>query len=689
MDEVLSCATAVGEMMRERGIDRHSIEVLRDGLQAEMKGMEVRYEQVQEGFNRRVDSVTTAVIEGVATRIHTETKTGYGSVGEALGGKSIEQIFKDAEISLGNWFDRLTGSTTDKIQSVWRIVDHTFGAGIPESIQQRMGEVFTALKTKGLPEDAIRSVLESFQFVDKAKQAIKVELSEKGELMFRDAMSNLFDANGKLAQAAEKATATSPDFGPALNTLFGADGKLAGAARGAAAATNLEPALDGFEKKVESGVNTALDKAGTNAQAHAAGALAAKVKEGVGALGGALSAVGGLGTSVIALGEAWNKPNKGATEYFGLMTQLGGTISQGLSAVDAIGKLGTAMQNLGIITKIGAAAQAVFNAVMALNPVVLVVIAVVALIAAIVLLIMYWDQVKAALRDNPWLSVIIAMTGVIGIIILIIAYWDEIKLAVLQAANFISIQAQKIAGFFIGMKNVIGMVWDWIGASIYNLGATIINGLIEFGAGIVNFFIDLLNQFIEIYNGIAKYVPGLDAIGKVERVNVEAIKVAKKAVPEIDVGKAFAQQCEIKGGLEDQIAKQEEVVRKAQEEDKARQEKAAKDKAEKAQADKAAASAPAAPGLGVPTALPGLGAPAALPEGGALPTGGALPAAAGGPDQSIHVEGGIHVTITADRLEADSAQMLTDEMVRQLQERLDALRSERDRRLGVRGPIAA
>jgi len=110
VDEVLSCATAVGEMMRERGIDRHSIEVLRDGLQAEMKGMEVRYEQVQEGFNRRVDSVTTAVIEGVATRIHTETKTGYGSVGEALGGKSIEQIFKDAEISLGNWFDRLTGS---------------------------------------------------------------------------------------------------------------------------------------------------------------------------------------------------------------------------------------------------------------------------------------------------------------------------------------------------------------------------------------------------------------------------------------------------------------------------------------------------------------------------------------------------------------------------------------------------
>jgi hypothetical protein len=67
-------------------------------------------------------------------------------------------------------------------------------------------------------------------------------------------------------------------------------------------------------------------------------------------------------------------------------------------------------------------------------------------------------------------------------------------------------------------------------------------------------------------------------------------------------------------------------------------------------------------------------------------------AAAAGPhtvDQSVNVEGGISVSVNADRLEADSAQILSDEIVAQLQARLGALRSEQDFRVGARPAAVA
>src|SRR5262249_3782892 len=158
---------------------------------------------------------------------------------------------------------------------------------------------------------------------------------------------------------------------------------------------------------------------------------------------------------------------------------IGGVVSQAGSTIQAF---------VGV-TQLASAAQAVFNAVMAMNPIVLIVMAVIALIVVIVLLIVYWDKVKAALRDNPWISVALAMTGIIGLIIVIIAYWDEIKLAVLKAANFISIQIQKIGQFFVGLYNLVGMVWGAIIASVENVGISILNAFIRAGVAIQNFFI--------------------------------------------------------------------------------------------------------------------------------------------------------------------------------------------------------
>ena len=79
---------------------------------------------------------------------------------------------------------------------------------------------------------------------------------------------------------------------------------------------------------------------------------------------------------------------------------------------------------------------------------------------------------------------------------------------------------------------------------------------------------------------------------------------------------------------------------------------------------------------------------AAPAPGGPLPMG--LPAAAHAPvDQSVNVQGGITINISAERLEADSARLLSDEIVQRLQERLGALRSEQEFRNGVRAPAPA
>ena len=89
-----------------------------------------------------------------------------------------------------------------------------------------------------------------------------------------------------------------------------------------------------------------------------------------------------------------------------------------------------------------------------------------------------------------------------------------------------------------------------------------------------------------------------------------------------------------------------------------------------------------------PPAGAAVGAGAGL---GALAPGGALAAApVGGAtsvDQTVNA-GGISISITADRLEADSAQLLTDDIVAQLQARLGALRSTQDFQAGARPATA-
>ncbi len=632
----------------------HTVQQLRTAIDYANRGYDVSINQqagVLELVNGKLVSIDR-VIDVVARRageldLNIEVKT--GAVARAI--PTLSAAFADGEKNLQFLHDLVAGASGE-VRNVWQLMSTSIEQAKP-TIEKRLLDWGTFLEEHLRYSKAdVERAIESFQFVD----------------AFGNAIEYTWGPAGPIAKKALDAASHSPDFTPAMAELFGPSGKVADAATLAAGGADLTAAEQGLEKKLTDGISGALEKAGDAAQKQTLGQLSASVSSGATALGGALSSVPQLYDSVTKLGEAWNKPLHSTKDYMDLLGAAGATVSQA----------GQALQAFTGLTQVAAAAQAVFNAVMALNPVVLVVIAVVALIAAIALLIVYWDQVKAALRDNPWLAVAASLLGIIGIIIVIIAYWDEIKLAVLIAANFISIQAQRIGLFFVGLGTLIGQVWDWITATAANVGISILNAFIAAGVAIQNFFIGVINWVLGKYNDLADSALG-DLIGLqkadlIPEVDVQTKLIPPKDVPTIDVDAAFKPKA-VTGGLEAQIQAQQAVVAAGQKEDADR---------------RAGAATPAgAPAPGAPSAAPALppvlpAAPGGLPAGAAPGPGGA-PQAGGGPaDQSVHVEGGITVTINAERLEADSAQLLTDRFIEQIQARLGELRATADFRVGAR-----
>lgn len=627
----------------------HVLAAFQSVVEARMQGQEARLEQQFHLTITESRGQIIGYIEESTRRLQRDVDVAINSAATNLEHKtteSVQRLFNEMQI----YRDVIINAVAGRISTL-----QAHGVELsPENVarlESELTQLFRRMIQERFSPMLLTEGFERLRFVDAAGRA------------FEPAIRELFGPDGPITIVSLQAVQHSPNFRPAMEVLFGSSGKLADAAHAAAQGVNLEPALENFEQELEEGVTEALDEAGDAAQAHGAAELGARVGEGARALGSILTSVPQMYESVTALGEAWDRPLESTQDYMNLFSALGNTINQGVETFEALAG----------VTRIASAAQAIFNAVMAMNPIVLIVIAVIALIAAIALLIIYWDEVKAAVRDNPWLPAILILFGpfgiLIGLIILIAAYWDEVKLAVLKAANFISIQAQRIGQFFVGLGTLISQVWDWIVAGLYNLGVGFVNIFIDIGASIMNFFVDLVNFFIDTYNDIAAYIPGLDEIDRLERVNAEAARIAERPMPEISVERAFAGAGPITGGLEGQIAAQEAAIASAQEE---------------AERTRRETEAPAAP----PTALPAPGA-GPLPIRPALPEGIA-PAAAGGPvDQSVHVEGGITINIDAERLEADSAQLLSDEIIRRIQERLSALRAEQEFRTGTRVPAAA
>lgn len=670
MDNTMHCLDAVSRLMEANKIDRHSIHQLMDGLKYQQQHSSVQFEDKLKGVHVSApfgEGITISRIVDVVAKdlfniIHHETKVGYDSVLQAL---KPQQILADAALSIKYKQERGVN-----LENVWNLKDQTFGEFGSKAfshINTRLTGVVRQLVEKGFSYQDLQTAIGSFNFVDKLGNVVKTELDSKGNLIFKDAMGVVLGESGSMAKEALKAASNSPDFHPAMDALFGASGKVAHAASEAAGIANLDPALQGFEKKLEKGMGQVLDEAGKAVSKVSAKELAEKVAGGVTALGSMIGSIPQMYQSVKELGEVWSKPLNSTEDYMNLMSKLGGVVSQA----------GGVLQAFTGITQIAAAAQAVFNAIMAVNPLVIVVIAVVALIAAVTLLIVYWDKVKAAIRDNPWLGVVTAMFGVIGVIVLLIAYWDEVKLAVLRAANFISIQAQRIGAFFVGIGRLAGQVWDYIVVSMENVGVSVLNTFIKIGVALKNFFTGVINWIVDKYNAVIdnKFGRGLglEALPKLPTVEIETKLLPSKDLPKIDMDSAFTHD-PIRGGLEGAISRQEEAVAKAQADDAKRR----VDRQKAAAQSPGSETQPTSTLRPEPLSIEGLGGRPTLPMQAVGPSG-----PGGQVDQSTHV-GAINITINAERLEADAGKLLSDEIIAQIQARLGSLRSEQEFRLGAR-----
>lgn len=124
-----------------------------------------------------------------------------------------------------------------------------------------------------------------------------------------------------------------------------------------------------------------------------------------------------------------------------------------------VGALGGFAAILAVVT----AAQWAFNIAMAANPIGLAVIAIATVIAGVVLLIYYWDEVKAAfLRVNDWLTeklgswkyLILGLCSPIGAVALYcIEHWDEV-------CAFFSSAWESIKAAWTSGCDVLSRLWD-------------------------------------------------------------------------------------------------------------------------------------------------------------------------------------------------------------------------------------
>lgn len=211
------------------------------------------------------------------------------------------------------------------------------------------------------------------------------------------------------------------------------------------------------------------------------------------------------------------------------------------------------------VTKIWAVAQGILNAVMAANPILLIILAIVALVAAFVLAWTYsetfrdivtgvfmfvWNIIQAVwhwIADN-WPLLLAILTGPIGIAVYMIAtHWEMIKQAFLGAWQFITglwgglvgffgaifggaMNAIRsawggITGFFQGIWNAIVNIFGSIGAAVSNgiVGAVrgVVNGILAGAEGIVNGFVNAINGVV----GTINKIPGVN-IGKIGQLHL-------------------------------------------------------------------------------------------------------------------------------------------------------------------------
>ena len=141
------------------------------------------------------------------------------------------------------------------------------------------------------------------------------------------------------------------------------------------------------------------------------------------------------------------------------------------TSVDALKK---AMEGYTIVTKLAAIAQGVMNAIMAINPFVLIAIAIGVLIAIIYLLWKNWDQVSAWLQAS-WETIKEVATAIFSAIgEFLSGLWEDIKTVTtdvweaIKSAISSAIDAIKtfVSNTFNSMKDTISDIWEGIKSTI-------------------------------------------------------------------------------------------------------------------------------------------------------------------------------------------------------------------------------
>lgn len=222
----------------------------------------------------------------------------------------------------------------------------------------------------------------------------------------------------------------------------------------------------------------------------------------------AIDTIGGV-LSGLLNGFKWLIDNSGAIA--GAIGVIAAAVGAYLAYQAALTIMTKGWTALTLVTKAQAAAQAALNAVMALNPIGLIIAAIAALVAAFVIL---WNK-SEAFREfwiNLWETIKKATAAVVDSICEFFQKgWDFIKNVWSGTADFFS-------GIWDGIKNAFSGVAEWF-KRVFEGAKNVIEKVWEGVSNIVkapiNFLIRGLNSFIGMLNKIQipDWVPGIGGYG--------------------------------------------------------------------------------------------------------------------------------------------------------------------------------
>lgn len=223
---------------------------------------------------------------------------------------------------------------------------------------------------------------------------------------------------------------------------------------------------------------------------------------GGGALGNLATA---LGQILVSLQPVLGATTQLATVFANLVAAIPVDVLTAFGQILLVVKAATlawtiATQAVAIATGLWSTAQAIFNTIMAMNPVVLIILAIIALIAVIVLI-----ATKTTWFQDLWSTVWNAVKS------LTIAVWNGIKSFFIAVFNFLKNIFLNFTGpgliikHWETIKSATATAWNWVKQKI----SSMVNGIKSVIAGMVSIVQKVIGYFARIREGVASKVGSL------------------------------------------------------------------------------------------------------------------------------------------------------------------------------------